>query len=76
MNGMQCLSYLPYLTNRLFYFSAKMNNKLSRLCGCEIREIDLSTTCRLSITSICNYCENIVNIQTHASGICDVCDGL
>ena len=53
-----------------------MNNKLCRICGCEIRELDLCTACRLSITSICNCCENVVDIQTHASGICDVCDGL
>ena len=53
-----------------------MNNKLCRICGCEVRELDLCTACRLSITSICNCCENIVDVQTHASGVCDVCHGL
>ena len=51
-----------------------MNNKLCRICGCEIRELDLCTTCRLSITAICNCCENIVDLKNHVRGMCDVCD--
>ena len=53
-----------------------MNNKLCRICGCEIRELDLCTTCRLSITAICNFCENIVDLKKHDRGMCYVCDGL
>jgi hypothetical protein len=45
-----------------------MNNKLCRLCGCDIPELDLYTKCRLNITAICNYCKNIVDMQTHVHG--------
>ena len=75
---MGCNAYLicPIYQIGFFYFSAKMNNKLCRICGCEVRELDLCTTCRLSITSICNCCKNVVDTQTHASGMCDACHGL
>ena len=53
-----------------------MNNKLCRICGCEIRELDLCTICCLSITAICNCRKNIVDIKNHVRGMCDVCDGL
>ena len=42
-----------------------MNNKLCRLCGCEIKELGLCKKCSLIITTICNCCRNIVDTQTH-----------
>ena len=45
-----------------------MNNKLCRICGCEIKELDLCTKCRLTVTAVCNCCKNIMDIQTHVHG--------
>ena len=42
-----------------------MNNKLCRLCGCEIQEVDLCIKYHLRITTICNCYKNIVSVQTH-----------
>jgi len=42
-----------------------MNNKLCRLCGCEIKELDLCIKCHLITTTICNCCKNVVDVQTH-----------
>ena len=48
-----------------------MNNKLCRICGCEIKELDFCIQCRLKVTAICNCCQNIVDIQTHVNGVCN-----
>ena len=53
----------------LFLF--KMNNKLCRICGCEIKELDFCIQCRLKVTAICNCCQNVVDIQTHVNGVCN-----
>ena len=42
-----------------------MNNKLCRSCGYEIKELDLCLKYHLIITTTCNCCKNIVDIQTH-----------
>ena len=48
-----------------------MNNQLCRICGCEIKELDLCKKCRLTVTTVCNCCKNIVDIQTHIHGECN-----
>ena len=42
-----------------------MNYALCRLCGCEIKELDLCQKCSLIITTITNCCKNVIEIQTH-----------
>ena len=66
---MQCLSYLFYLKNRMgAFFLFKMNDKLCRLCGCEVKELDLCIKCHLSTTATCNYCKNVIDVNTHFHG--------
>ena len=48
-----------------------MNNKLCRLCGCEIQELGICKKCTLIIIAICNCCNNIFDVQTHVHGMHD-----
>ena len=45
-----------------------MNDNLCRLCGCEVKELVLCIKCHLSTTAICNYCKNIIDVNTHFHG--------
>ena len=53
----------------VIFFFIKMNNKLYRICGCEMKELDICTKCSLGITRICNCCKNIFDVQTHVHGV-------
>ena len=46
-----------------------MNNKLSTICECEIKELEICTKYGLGITTIHNWCKNIFDVQIHVCGI-------
>ena len=55
----------------IILFFIKMNNKLCRLCVCEIQELGICKKCTLIIIAICNCCNNIFDVQTHVHGMHD-----
>ena len=50
----------------VIFFFIKMN---SRLCGCEIKQFHICLKCSLTISTICNCCKNIFDVQTHVPGV-------
>ena len=43
----------------------KMNIQLCRICGCEVKDLAKCNKCSLVISTICNCCANIEQIQIH-----------
>ena len=50
----------------VIFFFIKMNG---RLCGYEIKQFDICIKCSLTISTICNCCKNIFDVQTHVPGV-------
>ena len=42
-----------------------MNNKLCKLYGCEIAQLNLFTKCSLIPSDVCNYYNTVVETQNH-----------